>query len=65
MLASCKDLIVVGRSSEASLDEVTSQALEPVVDEKSAATASQLPAVSCRALQKRLLYSLASVIFFR
>jgi hypothetical protein len=65
LLASCKDLIVVGRGSEAGREVVTSQAFEPGVDEKFAATASQSPAVSCRALRKRLVYSLASVTFFR
>jgi len=65
LLASCKDLIVVCRGSEASHEVVISQAFEPGADEESAATAPQSPAVSCRALQKGLLYSLASVIFFR
>jgi hypothetical protein len=65
LLASYKDLIVVGRGSEAGYEVVTSQAFEPGIDEKLAATALQSPTVSCRDLQKRLVYSLASVTFFR
>lgn len=65
LLASFKDIIIVGKGSEGSCEDVTSQAFEPGVDEKSVATASQSRAVSCQALPKGLPYNLANVTFFR
>ena len=49
----------------AAREDAASQAFEPHVAQKSAATASQAPAVSCQASQRGLHYNLASVTFFR